>query len=1036
MSDDAGATSETRAPRARAGDRLYTASGESVWVSDPEGFGKIKLGSVPLTAEHLAVDEHGRYLAIAAGRRAIVYFTEGWEIALDLTLDEDVASISIAAKELEITAESGAARRERLEPEPGPDDAPPSSDGPPLVLRGNPTRPIAGGALLFIGLLAGLSAVIMPISSRAAVFAGAVATFVSTTGVLHLLGCFDDRGERIEARSLARPLGVTALGALATFVTLRMAVAGALQPLASAVAIPAAFIAFIAGLGMVKDALAPDPGRPFYKREGFWLLGFATLVLLPALGSKSLTDPWETHYGEVAREILARQDWISLWWAHEKWFMSKPILGFWMQSLAMAALGVRYEPGQMLAAAANGGAPWPEWAVRFPIFLFTIGATYLLYKAVARVFGRRAGLLGGVILTTMPQWFFVAHQTMTDMPFVASMSAALGFFLIGAHERADRQLRVYEIALGPLRVGLSARHLLLGAVVGCAVPQIVYLVSRNLELAFDPIVGLRMPPIQFVGDSFVFGSADNCGTSPGNPACAQHISAFPRFHPALQALLWVQALAIFLWLSWGEKRARRIAFLAAFFCAALSTMAKGPAGLVLPGAAVLGYLVATKRWHLLLHMEIAAGAVLTLPVAMPWFVAMYVRHGSEFTDRLFFYDMVKRAFDQAHDTNEGQDVSFRYYLGQLGYGTFPWLGLLPAALLGKRRSPARPDEEARLDAAGTVALLFTWFIVTFALFAYMKTKFHHYVLPALPALALLAGLALDRFIGAGPLLSRGHGDRGPTIRVERRDVLIAFATGPLLAFGALLSAGSTAGGLVAYAALGGAAIILLARVESSYGESETAFDRAALGALAIAGAGLALFAGRDMAAAREGQPSAARLLHLFTYNYEREWPEHLDFSGPLWAFTFAAGVLLLLMAHERLRRGAAIALVGAATAFAAWGLDAYFVEVSPHWGQRELMLRYVRERTELPGPLVAYQMNWKGENFYTGNQVAILLDRGREAKGWFSSQKKKKQKVFYVVTTHGLESTLLGDVGKSATLTNLTTIEDNNKFVLVRAVLP
>ena len=43
----------------------------------------------------------------------------------------------------------------------------------------------------------------------------------------------------------------------------------------------------------------------------------------------------ETAEQDEAREILARDDWISTWWAHEKWFMSKPILVFWMAALGM-----------------------------------------------------------------------------------------------------------------------------------------------------------------------------------------------------------------------------------------------------------------------------------------------------------------------------------------------------------------------------------------------------------------------------------------------------------------------------------------------------------------------------------------------------------------------------------------------------------------------------------------------------------------------------------------------------------------------------
>src|SRR5262249_419280 len=154
------------------------------------------------------------------------------------------------------------------------------------------------------------------------------------------------------------------------------------------------------------------------------------LLYFPTMGSYSLWDPWETHYGEVAREILARDDWISLWWAQDGWFWSKPILDFWLQALAMASLGVGYRADQMMDGPGAALAR-PEWVVRTPIVLLTIVGLYILYKGVARVFGRRAALLGGLVLATMPDWYFLAHQTMTDMACIAPLTATMGLLLLG-----------------------------------------------------------------------------------------------------------------------------------------------------------------------------------------------------------------------------------------------------------------------------------------------------------------------------------------------------------------------------------------------------------------------------------------------------------------------------------------------------------------------------------------------------------------------------------------------------------------------------
>ena len=113
-------------------------------------------------------------------------------------------------------------------------------------------------------------------------------------------------------------------------------------------------------------------------------------------------------------------------------------------------------------------------------------------------------------------------------------------------------------------------------------------------------------------------------------------------------------------------------YIAAWLCAAIATMAKGPAGFGLPMICAFAYVATKRRWSELLRLEIMTGLLVILAVAMPWYVAMYVRHGSPFTDRLIFHDMFNRAFSHVHDTNEGDDTGIRFYLWQLGYALFPW----------------------------------------------------------------------------------------------------------------------------------------------------------------------------------------------------------------------------------------------------------------------------------------------------------------------------------------------------------------------------
>ncbi|MFT3774661.1 MAG: glycosyltransferase family 39 protein [Minicystis sp.] len=959
--------------------------------------------------------------------------------------------------------------------EDGEEDAEDEAEEAPLLPTGNPLRYIRGPIAALAGLFVAFCLMAVKAQLRFGVPIAALSIFVATFGILDFLGSFDDPEDRVAGRAtpraLARPLGLAVGGVVSLWGLICLAVDGRLSAshpvFAAGALIPASFLVTVVGVYQLGDAFgmwSKDPdgsSRPLLRRHGFWVVVATTLLYLTTLGSHSLSDPWETHYGEVAREILARNDWISTWWAQDGWFWSKPVLDFWIQALAMATFGVRYGSNRMLSAVSEGRVPWPEWAVRLPIFLLTLIAVYLLYKAAARAFGRRAGLLGGVVLLTMPQWFLLSHQTMTDMPFVAPLASAMALFLLGAQEDPDAEVRVYELDLGLFKLRLSGFHLVLGVVVACALPQILYLVSRNVLL---DIRGFHV-----VLDQFTSGSPGNCGL-PGNEACRAAYPVLRGLHPALQALIWAQALALVLYMSWGERRRQRLLFLAAWFFAAISTMGKGPAGFGLPILCALAYVAVTRRWRDLTRMEITGGVLILLCVALPWFVAMYARHGQPFTDRLLFHDMFKRAFTHVHDTNEGDDVSFRFYVWQLGYAMFPWTGLVPAALGWWLRRPesasfTTAEGDRKSDAS---IFLSMWFVFAFSLFSLMLTKFHHYILPAVPPAAMLVGVLLDA------LLTRARPAEGGATRTPRAVSLYALGLGvgtiAVIAGVARGIGGAASGAVVALIGVGVlvATVVFLDRAAPAGGSEEIVpepasaepvseaagyrvapqvsgaavesaeafrlrFERVLLGAAAAAGAAVVLAVGRDLSTSYEGLPNQIRLMHLVTYNYRRPWPPSLDFTPTLWAFTAAAAVATFLVAVVSIRRHVVSALVALGIVFGAWGLGVYFMKISPHWGQRETTLAYYQEARALPGPLVAYQMNWKGENFYTGNHVPAFVSSGKRFQDFILEEKKKGTKTFYFVTEHGRTGTLSNELGPTRSFDKLTTPELDNKFVLVRA---
>ncbi len=829
-----------------------------------------------------------------------------------------------------------------------------------VLAPGNPMR-LRALLPLFGGLLIAVVTMAAPVSATTMLLVGGGAACVATWATLDLLGTFDDgsEAEGVAFTQIGAPLAVALGSLLLLWLALRAAVAGTLAPLWAAFAIPAAMIAGLASSFRVFERLGPwrhdDEGsaRPLHRRHGFWLLSLAIALHVPLLGSHSLVDPWESHYGEVSREILARADWISLWWADDGWFQSKPILTFWLQAASMSLLGVQYEPGQMLAAIEQGAMPHPEWALRFPSMMAMLAGLYVLYRGVAKTCGRRAGFLGGVVLITMPQFFLVARQAMTDMPFVAAMMACLGFVLLAADSAPERVTPVHLVRLGPIELRLTLFHAVFGAGLVLVMLQGCYLASRNLLIATEPYFDVR-----FVGDVFASGSPGNCGT-PGNAACAQGLlPTQDRLQPAVQAFIWLQATALLLWLSWGERRIKRLLYLAAWLCAALATMAKGIGGLALPMTAVFLWVVATGRWRELSRMEIVAGLLFFAVTALPWFAASYVRHGRVFLDRLFFDHMVKRTFGEMHHTNKGVDQSFRYYVWQLGYATFPWCGLAPIGLVSWLRHRDGGGEPARARWS-TACLLAANVLVGFALFTLMGTKFHHYCLPLLPALAMLCGIMLDDML-----------------RPATHDF-----------------------------AWGGVAI------------------GAALATVAV---------GADLAWSGTGRQSAVRFMSLFTYKYTRPWPDEVVLDGALWTFTALSALVIGALAWQRRRSWVLVALGTVAAMFALWVSNVAMMHAAPHWGQRELLVRYEQEQAEHAGPVVAYQMNWKGENFYRGNAVPAFKVTGAAFQSYVDDERRHGRRTLYFLTEHKRIKALHAELGRPRGFEQLTDKALNNKFALLR----
>jgi hypothetical protein len=133
--------------------------------------------------------------------------------------------------------------------------------------------------------------------------------------------------------------------------------------------------------------------------------------------------------------------------------------------------------------------------------------------------------------------------------------------------------------------------------------------------------------------------------------------------------------------------------------------------------------------------------------------------------------------------------------------------------------------------------------------------------------------------------------------------------------------------------------------------------------------------------------------------------------------------------------GLVAAVVVAVVAAVTVGND-YVARAAPDGGQRGVFEAYYRARGPSRAPIVAYHLNWKGENFYAGNDVAIFIASGAPMKSWLEARRLRGDRVVFFVTERGGVGGLRAELeGVARGVEELTDRSVSAEFTLVRAEL-
>lgn len=185
------------------------------------------------------------------------------------------------------------------------------------------------------------------------------------------------------------------------------------------------------------------------------------------------------------------------------------------------------------------------------------------------------------------------------------------------------------------------------------------------------------------------------------------------------------AMVAFLMARLSDRR-----WLLLFYAAmALAVLTKGLIGVVLPGAVIFWYMIATRRWSIIKDTLYLPGIALFFAITVPWFWAV-CRANPDFFHFFFIHEHFIRYATKVH----GHYEPAWFFIPILLVGTIPWTGFIPQALAQAFKGRDNGEESSW---AGVYLVL--WFAVIFAFFSLSSSKLIPYIVPVLPPLAILVG---------------------------------------------------------------------------------------------------------------------------------------------------------------------------------------------------------------------------------------------------------------------------------------------------------
>ena len=189
----------------------------------------------------------------------------------------------------------------------------------------------------------------------------------------------------------------------------------------------------------------------------------------------------------------------------------------------------------------------------------------------------------------------------------------------------------------------------------------------------------------------------------------------------------------------GDKPDTTLARLG-FVACAFGMLSKGLIGIALPGLVIFVWLIWTRQFKKILYLPWLSGLALFALIALPWFVIAQQKY-----PELFNYMFVGQQLNRYTAATYNNPQPWWFYLLSIVLLLFPWVffAVNQVRRLARRALGVVPDA-APLMAPAWWSLCWIWVGAITLFFSVPNSKLIGYILPVIPAMALLSALGWER----------------------------------------------------------------------------------------------------------------------------------------------------------------------------------------------------------------------------------------------------------------------------------------------------